>query len=599
MKLELLALGLFPLLLAALASAGTVTVHPRDTGQALVNPAMGWVLHYYDNQLGAYGSRLALDDDLADFPGLSTVYLRLAWSYLEPEEGKFNWAIIDGPAQRWIARGKQIAFRITTCETPVYFATPKWVKEAGAKGHYFTPGKLDPKGPFWEPDYDDPIFLEKLDHFLAAFSARYDGDPNMAFIDVGSFGVWGEGHTFSSTRLRYPPSVIEKHIDLYCKHFKHTLLVANDDFSFAGDEVIDYARQKGLTLRDDSIMVQPPPRSWFHAQMAQAFWPNLPVILESEHYGGSKARKSWRNPLYLQAIEEYHASYASIHWWPREFLEKEKPLIDAINRRLGYRLQAREVTWPSHILPGEAFTLSSKWANAGVAPCYPGGYVAYSLLTPKGSVVTTWVDDTFNVRALQPAPPGRAPVQVLEHRFLAPENLPPGDYVFCISVGSKSGTPGLALPLPGEIAPKRYKLGVLHVMGQYSLVPLGVTALGGDRYALELKWKINVPLPDDVMPFMHFAPEGNAAQILFQGSLEAKALQPKFTRPGEFEAPLVFTLPRTEKSTTYQLFVGLWDPKRGNRMTGEGPDGADDLRLYVGKLVVTPNEVKFIPPGHG
>ena len=68
-----------------------VTVHPADTGMALVNPGMGWVLHFYDNSLSNYGTKLAPSDTVDDFPGLSVVYLRLAWSYLEPEEGKFDW----------------------------------------------------------------------------------------------------------------------------------------------------------------------------------------------------------------------------------------------------------------------------------------------------------------------------------------------------------------------------------------------------------------------------------------------------------------------------------------------------------------------------
>jgi hypothetical protein len=29
-----------------------------------------------------------------------------------------------------------------------------------------------------------------------------------------------------------------------------------------------YAISKGVTLRDDSILVQPPPRSWYHVEMA-------------------------------------------------------------------------------------------------------------------------------------------------------------------------------------------------------------------------------------------------------------------------------------------------------------------------------------------
>ncbi len=99
------------LLLTAIAGAAqsTVTVKPADTGAALVNPDMGWVLYFYSNVPTNYGSKLEPSDTVDDFPGLSTVFMRIPWSFVEPEEGKFNWAILDTPAQRWIAKGKRVA----------------------------------------------------------------------------------------------------------------------------------------------------------------------------------------------------------------------------------------------------------------------------------------------------------------------------------------------------------------------------------------------------------------------------------------------------------------------------------------------------------
>ena len=123
-------------------------------------------------------------------------------------------------------------------------------------------------------------------------------------------------------------------------------------------------------MRDDSILVQPPPHSWYHAEMAQEFWPRLPVILEHEHYGGSKARQAWSGDLLLKSVEDYHASYMSIHWWPREELNENRETIARINRRLGYRIQLQEIRWPAEVALGEPFGVETAWANAGVAPCY-------------------------------------------------------------------------------------------------------------------------------------------------------------------------------------------------------------------------------------
>src|SRR5512142_3287446 len=219
----------------SLLAAEPETVHPADSGAAWVNPDMGWVLHFYDNSLSNYGSKLAPLDTVDDFPGLSVVYLRLAWSYLEPDEGRFDWSIVDGPAQRWIAKDKKVAFRFTASEGSPAYATPEWVAKAGAKGHRFRVGKgIGDTGTAWEPDFEDPVLLEKLDHFLAAAAARYDGDPSVAFIDVGSFGIWGEGHTYWSTKLPYRAATIRKHVDLHQKHFHHTLLAADDDIASHG-----------------------------------------------------------------------------------------------------------------------------------------------------------------------------------------------------------------------------------------------------------------------------------------------------------------------------------------------------------------------------
>ena len=105
-----------------------------DVDKVCRNPHKGWYLHYYDNRLDRYGSRLAEGDFLQDFPGLNHLYLRLAWSYLEPQEGRYDWEVIDRVIEPWTKQGYGIAFRITCKETSSdqCFATPQWVMEAGA-----------------------------------------------------------------------------------------------------------------------------------------------------------------------------------------------------------------------------------------------------------------------------------------------------------------------------------------------------------------------------------------------------------------------------------------------------------------------------------
>ena len=44
------------LALASAASAADVTVRPKATDEALINPDMGWVFYKYSNRLWAYGA---------------------------------------------------------------------------------------------------------------------------------------------------------------------------------------------------------------------------------------------------------------------------------------------------------------------------------------------------------------------------------------------------------------------------------------------------------------------------------------------------------------------------------------------------------------
>jgi len=288
-------------------------------------------------------------------------------------------------------------------------------------------------------------------------------------------GLWGEGHTVLTTQIDYPFEVKKKHIDIYLKHFRNTLLCISDDY--AGHDkpgnnfpITDYAFSKGVTIRDDSIMVQKYPIHWYHAGMAQQFWPELPVISEHEHYGGSVKKEAWDRKLFLKSVEEYHASYMSIHWWPRILLEENREVIDKINLRMGYRLQLNEVSWPERVHVGESFVIQSEWGNAGVAPCYGGGFPCFTIKDEKGGIVSVLVDEQFDFSKLQTGAPGKSPSKKLNSVFTIgsqfkdtvktfARNVQTGIFEIFVSVGHLDGTPVYELPYSGNDGFKRYKLG--------------------------------------------------------------------------------------------------------------------------------------------
>ena len=458
------------------ATGRAATVRPADDGRALVNPGMGWTMHYYSNIPRNYGSTIEPGDAMAWFPGCSVCYLRIPWAYLEPEEGVYNWSALDTPAQRWIERGGQIAFCITCSENWLEYATPKWVFDAGAKGIRWTWGKGPcADGKLVDPDFADPVFLEKLEKFLKAFARRYDGRPEVSFMDIGTYGLWGEGHTLMSSKVPQERMNVDvkKHIDLHVKCFPRTTLVISDDVSGPTNKsgnypLLDYAREKGVGWRDDSILVANPPNSWYHADQAERYWRTLPVVLEHEHYLGSVQRGAWSQDLLVKSVEEMHASYMSIHGPAKKLLDENRDAIDKINLRLGYRFQLREASWPEvvHVGPdARPFTVNWTWANAGVAPCYADAFPCLTVKDGKGRIMAVLADEKFNLRELKVGAPGKAPpaahaFECSLGRWSAP-TFRPGAFDVYVSVGKVDGTPVYELPLPDSDGHRRYKIGTI------------------------------------------------------------------------------------------------------------------------------------------
>ena len=171
---------------SALAADPTV-VTPQAVPDVLVNPGKGWVL---------YGMRPTFPPEILALS--STAYSRFEWAWLNPAEDVYDWSALDQAIAAWKAQGKKFAFGVmclSSSNREVY-ATPKWVFDAGAKGKIEHLGELKDHvlgtpGEKMVPDFADPIFQNKLRKFINALAARYDGSPDIAYIDVRS--LWQLG----------------------------------------------------------------------------------------------------------------------------------------------------------------------------------------------------------------------------------------------------------------------------------------------------------------------------------------------------------------------------------------------------------------------
>jgi hypothetical protein len=101
----------------------------REVDTLFANPGQGWM----SQQRSPQGE--------PRFP-CSVVYIRFNWADVEPEEGQFDWKLIDDVIAAWKPRGAAVAMRVMTCNAHSggYYTSPKWLFDAGCKSHEFLRG---------------------------------------------------------------------------------------------------------------------------------------------------------------------------------------------------------------------------------------------------------------------------------------------------------------------------------------------------------------------------------------------------------------------------------------------------------------------------
>lgn len=434
-----------------------------DTLRPLGNPDKGWYHHMLDNGIEKY--LIQDESDLHNFPGMDHLYLRLAWAYLEPEEGKYDWSYIDDIVDKYVPLGYKISFRISCKEVGgapnvvpyeidgVGYATPYWVRQAGAKG--IVPSIYGP--PVWTPEWDDPIFLDKLSNFHKAFAEKYDGKSWVSYVDVGSIGEWGEGHTHSSTNI--PPTVeeVKANIDVYLEHYDETQIVVTDDLLYWHkseedvNELLEYVIQNNISFRDDSPLVE-----WYmqnyldtwtvsHPRFYEAVYKERPTIFEMAHYSHVLNRGIWLGSngeeiipaygvsaadVFRNALKLMHATYIGFHGYLGDWLKDNPDLTKELLNLSGYwyfpkSFRVKEVN-------KDSLFFDIEWINKGVAP-------AYSTYSLKGKFIETQTPENIIEFEIENSGnkgwmPGKAKIETYK---LSISEKPEGNYNLLVQLYDK------------------------------------------------------------------------------------------------------------------------------------------------------------------
>ena len=329
-------------------------------------------------------------------------YFRFEWAKLQPVEGEYNWEPIDRALEFFSKNGLPFYFRImcTNFHGGRKYSTPEWIFQKGAKWHEFegmeykTPdgGKSKTHVSAY---FDDPIFLEEHEKFIKALAARYDGDPRIGGLDLGSFGNWGEWHCTSmglEDPNMYSLELRKKYADMYLQNFKKSdIFFMTDDF-----QVLEYAlgkrKKPRVGLRRDGVgspwhfgrWIGKPP--YDKIERMGDVWKDKPIFFEFFGDVNSLHEKGWDIIFSCDWILDNHASLVNeIPFHPWQITDpKERAAVDKVCVYAGARLvlESAEVSYEDGKLE-----VSVKGENKGVARIYLPYRMKYELRDSSGKVV--------------------------------------------------------------------------------------------------------------------------------------------------------------------------------------------------------------------
>ncbi len=531
-------------LLVALATAPlvsfgqTTSVTPTEIPDLLANPEIGWETFQSISSSGATTYITANPANVAQRSWIPTtvMYVRPSWAEMEPQEGVLsNW--LDNALAAAAAMGQKVALRpgVTVRWPAGANAVPQWVKNV-TTGYTMSDG-------YYVPEWDDPVFLQKVTDFIKLLGAKYDGDSRLAEIDIGTVGTaeneWHMSPYWENTSIpldeRDMPSQATEQaiIDAYAAAFPHHKLIGlinsgGASTSNNSNPALSYAGSKGAGWRGDCYgdtkfaMVNPYP-TYVDMWGLSGNWRTAVVAFESCYTMAQWPSQGYRS---YRAIFNYglnaHASLINDKsaTLPADTTTVTNPdgttstfqaELTRFLQRLGYRFVLGKIDYPAQAASGSTIPISMQWQNVGSAPCYKPNYrVGYRFRGAAGDdhIVVGQVDPcTWMPGDLGYMPDGnylnnpvdlpRGSINTVNESVVVPSGLASGTYSVAIGiVDQATSQPVLRLAVAGRDSQGWYPLNTITIGGastttsdtQSPSQPTGLTAAAASSSQINLAW---------------------------------------------------------------------------------------------------------------
>lgn len=367
---------------ASVLASGILIPSPASTFEPDIrtyfpNPGIGWQDDHKHDEI------IPLFQETVYYP----VRKDISWKALNPAEGVFDWSVFDALYKHAVQNGKQFSFRVyTMVDFETGPAIPDWAVQ---KGIVFTP--------LGDPDYAGCVYQEEWGNFVNALLERYDGDPNIAFIDISGYGNYNEwswhdhqtewdavwdaafqaGEAGPATMQKLDAQARRRLADMFIggKFDAHSCVdpsgeIVNVGYSYKGAEntqlVMPFA---GIKQSTQYVFLKRPDigfrydclgRDGDHDAKVDLIgdrWMTAPVVYEL-----------CADSVELEEMQSLlHTTHGSlVH--NNDF--SELSLLTPIISTIGYRYYVEQAAVEAGAAPGQIL-ISMTWQNSGTAPNYP------------------------------------------------------------------------------------------------------------------------------------------------------------------------------------------------------------------------------------
>lgn len=369
----------------------------------------------------------------------------------------FDWTKMEENINAITARGNQAIARVYLDFPMRETGTPQFLIDDGvAMRDYTVLGNQI--GQSKAPDWNNEKLIDALSSFIAAFGAKYDGDPRIGFIQTGIYGFWGEWHTYPMEPGGNPDNIDwrmsqtnkDKLLKAFKDAFKQSIVITRDP-SGTTDESLKH----DFGYFDDSFAHYTIGDSWY-------FWPRMvdnglaenwkthpmggemnPAIMDDifkswSQPGLSKSKESWAQEADLEtSIRTTHASWIANYVFfnkalNNELTEEEKANALKAHRLIGYELFVSKAKLHD-ARPDGPLQAYVKIRNKGLAPFAADWPAAFAALGKDGTMIPLGTQ-SLQLKDIQPGDEdGRAFIQ-------ASHSLAEGSYKLLMQVNN---------PMPG------------------------------------------------------------------------------------------------------------------------------------------------------